>query len=1085
MSWEAETSGTASSGTASSGATLNTIKIVTASAGSGKTTTLATILKDALSGDDAHVRPEGVLATTFTNKAAAELAERTGQHLIKAGLFSAAHRLGAARMGTVNAVCGEIVREFAFELGISPEVSVIDEREAVKLLDVALSAVVKSLEPELAALSERMPDFQWSNQVQRIIDRARTNDIDDAALRDCAKRSVETFKELLPEPLPGEHDARLEQALRDFVAGARKLEDSTDATKKAINRCAKVLPLLQEKKLSWSEWAALSNLSAGKRSGAHDLAEPVREAASAHDRHPGLRADCVRSIELVFELAARALAQYDSEKRRLRVIDFVDQEVRCLELLKRDDVRERLREAIDLVLVDEFQDTSPLQLAIFLELAKIAPRSVWVGDQKQSIFGFRGTDPALMDSALEEMLTSPDPDLINDAVQAIVQREKPEVLDTSFRSRPELVDVTSALFARRFAEHGIPEERVRLKPHLTDEPAGLGANFEHWQLTLEKSSKTTLLPHCVVRGVQELLSEGAMVRDRQSGHARKMEPQDIAILCRTNNDCHTATAALESVGIPANVARTGLLSTLECAVALAGLRLFVDGQSSLARAELTRLIDFAEQPSAWLEALLSERDDSAQSALTRAVDEARTKSPDAGPVQALDLVIDALELRRLCAAWGRSAQRLGNLDALRAHAVTYAEQHASQGASPAGLVVYLRGLAGTNWLDQPLPLDHQAFGATPNAVTVMTWHRAKGLEWPVVVLSGLERTRSDDARGVRVLSERASFDLHDPLGGRWIQYWPWPYRSNSKNVPLLDRLQKHPTNNKLVEQLDAERLRLLYVGWTRARDRLVLAAQKKKFHLGTLADLHGQDGQLPEPDKSGAALWGSKPVSVRVRELEVAEAEPAGWEAGCYFDACGPVDHPLAFISPSAVLSTTAVRSTTAVVAESIELGPSLAIASGSDMQKLGEALHGYFGAKPQFDAADAFLEASQGMLDKWGTATALHAGDVVSAAERFWQWVETRWPGAEVQREYPLVMAREDGAVVRGTADLVVQTDAGFAVIDHKSFPGGKAEQEKKAASFGGQLRQYALMLEAVLGKKSLGTFIHMPVAGRIFRVE
>ena len=72
-----------------------------------------------------------------------------------------------------------------------------------------------------------------------------------------------------------------------------------------------------------------------------------------------------------------------------------------------------LAERIDLVLVDEFQDTSPIQLAIFLALAEVSPRSVWVGDQKQAIYGFRGTDPALMDAVIEQILAGAEPEVVS------------------------------------------------------------------------------------------------------------------------------------------------------------------------------------------------------------------------------------------------------------------------------------------------------------------------------------------------------------------------------------------------------------------------------------------------------------------------------------------------------------------------------------------------------------------------------------------------------------------------------------------------------------------------------------------------
>ena len=80
-------------------------------------------------------------------------------------------------------------------------------------------------------------------------------------------------------------------------------------------------------------------------------------------------------------------------KKKAGLIDFVDQEHLSLKLLERQDVRAILNEKLDIVLVDEFQDTSPIQLALFVQLAGLAPRSIWVGDQKQAIYGFRGTIP--------------------------------------------------------------------------------------------------------------------------------------------------------------------------------------------------------------------------------------------------------------------------------------------------------------------------------------------------------------------------------------------------------------------------------------------------------------------------------------------------------------------------------------------------------------------------------------------------------------------------------------------------------------------------------------------------------------------
>jgi ATP-dependent helicase/nuclease subunit A len=197
----------------------------------------------------------------------------------------------------------------------------------------------------------------------------------------------------------------------------------------------------------------------------------VREAARGHEQHPLLREDVRACITLVFELAAQAIQAYADHKRVWGLMDFIDQEVKALELLRRPEVQEILREQVDLVLVDEFQDTSPLQLDIFLALSRLAPSSVWVGDQKQAIFGFRGTDPALMDAALAALL---------ERHGASAQK----TLAHSYRSRPELVRLTSDVFAPAFKPYGIPSERVRLEPAPEIEaiPDALGPVVEIWRL---------------------------------------------------------------------------------------------------------------------------------------------------------------------------------------------------------------------------------------------------------------------------------------------------------------------------------------------------------------------------------------------------------------------------------------------------------------------------------------------------------------------------------------------------------------------------------------------------------------------------
>lgn len=399
---------------------MSRISIVSASAGSGKTFRLASELKDAITRGEA--RPEAVVATTFTVKAAAELRERVRRRLLRDGEVTAAQRLGAARMGTVNAVCGQLIRDHAFLLGLPPEQRVLDEATGKAVFHRALARVLSQAESaELGELRFRLGDLDWRQAVRKVVEQARLNGVAPGELVGHGARSTASLLALLDAPAAdgATLEADLRASVDAFVSGYDAAIDATQKTRKVLQVVdAAARRLARGAPLPWEDWARLSKIQPGVKSA--ELGAAVRAAAGAHDRHPRLRDELCRLIALVYEIAARALTAYQAVKRDLGAVDFADQESLALALLRREDVRDRLRGEVDLVLVDEFQDTSPVQLAIFLELARVAKRSVWVGDQKQAIYAFRGTDPALMDAAVETILEGAEPDR----------------LTTSYRSRP-------------------------------------------------------------------------------------------------------------------------------------------------------------------------------------------------------------------------------------------------------------------------------------------------------------------------------------------------------------------------------------------------------------------------------------------------------------------------------------------------------------------------------------------------------------------------------------------------------------------------------------------------------------------------
>ena len=1047
---------------------MKEIHVISASAGSGKTHRLVDELERALTRAEHPVRPEAVIATTFTKKAAAELRERVRERLLEHGHVGLAQRLASARIGTVHAVCSGLVTEFAFELGLPADLRTLEEDAAHAAFERALASVIDSA-TDLFDLDERMPGLDWRSHVREIVKQARSNRLDADALCRSAARSTETLLACLPAAnVDGEAIAdALSRAMTEFV-GSVPL-DTTKKTRDVRVLCEQALASLRrDGTFAWPDWVRVAKAEPAVKS--RDLFEPVRAAASAHDRHPQFRTDLRAAIAGIFGLAAKALEAYRDHKLEWGLIDFEDQERLALDLLGRPHVREILAEQVDLVLVDEFQDTSPLQLELFLALAKLAPRSVWVGDQKQAIFGFRGTDPALMDAAVA-------------AIEARTGAAAIETLGESWRSRAELVRLTSDVFAPAFSAHGIPESRVRLRPApKTLDPDALGPVVEVWRLAGANKAEVA---GALAAAVSELLLDAKVkVRDLVTGAARNPCPADIAVLCPTNSAARAVAAALEAQRVPAVLGRSGLTATPEARVVISALRLWVDGRDAFAAAELGRLVSLPHDPDAWLGQVLDAPGRPfADLAEVARIAAGRAASASAGLLASFDAAVEAVGAREICLRWGAEAQRLANLDQLRARAVRYADLCTTERATAtvAGLVDHLASLGDSGPGDDR---DEQATPAGQDAVTVSTLHRAKGLEWPVTVLFGFDEGRDPSAFGLHVESERATFSLDDPLGGRWLRYWPDPYvpassggraaRSSGSNSALHQAVNSGAEYARVERRSTSERLRLLYVGWTRARDLLVLSSKPGKLLDGGLAILKDAAGValLSEPGDDGVATWAGRRLEARVRATVATAGSPAPDEPGASYVARGPRDFPSAIVTPSSL-------SGTGALGRPERIGVATPVTAGDDATALGDACHAFFAADGDDLDEPARVAMAARLLQAFSVEGALRPEALASAGTALREWGGRRWPGATWRREWPLQHRLADGSELRGFADLVLETRDALVLLDHKCLGGSLDEALVTAASYGAQLAAYSEALERATGRSVTSRWLHLPLQG------
>ena len=1053
------------------------IRFVSAGAGSGKTYALTRILSEELAGKRA--RPSGVIATTFTRKAAAELRERVRSHLIGEGEYAMAIAMGQARIGTVNSVCGELLERFAFEAGLPTELRVLDDMRAKRLLGEAIDVAVEGRQlTELLEVARRMGleddgsrfgGEGWRDALRKLVDQARANAIEAEALRSFGDLNADQLLAHFPKPAKEDLDARLMAAIDAVLPQLRATAASRGVakTRDYLTLVEQTRRSLEEGRLAWSQWNKLAKDE--PEAGLRATVQPVADAAASYPRHRRLHEDVRSYLQLIFALAADALQAYADLKRRLGAIDFGDQERLLLGILDRPSVAQTLGEELELLMVDEFQDTSPIQLALFLKLAQFARQAVWVGDVKQAIYGFRGCDSILMKAVV-------------DALPALGGSK--DLLPHSFRSRPSLVALVNEVFGPAFS--GLKPKDVVLEPKRGELPAT--AAVEDWVLGGKNKDD---LNEALGSGIALLLERGEHIEERDTGTKRPIRLGDIAVLARSNENVKSIARTLRARSIACSTTQPGLLAQLEVVLVLACLRRLNDDGDTLATAEIVSLAD-CEEPEVWLADRLAWLEkEGASAAMWKEADgsggghpilttlaELRALTAVLSPREAVELVLARCGIARRVIQWQRDAEqarlRLANVDRLVELAVQYEDECAAsrEAATLSGLLLWLQQLAADKLDELPQP--------AVDAVHVMTHHGAKGLEWPVVVLCDLEGDVKDRLWDIEAQSQ-SGFDVSRPLHDRVLRYWPWPF-GQQKKVPVADEIEASATGQAVRAEAIEEAKRLLYVSATRARDLLVFARQAKKL-VGPWMKTVGLDARLPADGATGIALKKGGPVPFRRVVLAADTADlPLAPPIG---DLTWYEQPPVVSAKPPLTVQPSSAAGVTAMVAETVKVGARIATDDVAARDELGNAVHACIAADLAAPERPLSADEVQAILDRMGMREALDAAAMHQQLRAIRHWLGSRWPGIEPIVELPVARILGNGQRVAGRTDLVLRTSTGWIVFDHKSTPQGAAQWEEVAQKHAGQLAAYREVLAAVSGAPVDETWLVLPVAGAALRVE
>ncbi|MFZ4594888.1 MAG: UvrD-helicase domain-containing protein, partial [Verrucomicrobiaceae bacterium] len=1066
-------------------------RITTAGAGSGKTTELTNLMHQGIAAKS--VRPKAIIAATFTNAAAGELAERVRQKLYSEKLVSEARGLEESLIGTVHSICQRLITRFAFEAGLSPRVEVLDERAA----QVVVSEVIESeCTPDNVEAMERLAqrlgqwnqekNSTWKLKVKAVMNRAVENGISPTELDTMADTSARELLSLLPMRTEQDLNLLLQKALDALESELDLAVDATKATADALEIARQSSRDLYGGRLPWAGWFKLANLKPGKKS--EDAFDGLKTVAARVEEHPELHQDLADLIRLTFDIAARSLESYRRRKEERGQLDFADLEARAVDLLDHPQVQEVIHDEFDLLLVDEFQDTSPMQLALFLKLANLVRvKSIWVGDMKQAIYGFRGSDPELMSGVLR------------------ILRERGGVnppLGQSYRTRPELCEWFNSLFAPAFeSSHGLPNAEVKLAPARTDDTQ-LPVPLAVWVASSGQFNKSDGKPksptnsqasHAIAEGIQEMLGSPIQIQNKDTKLLRPLRKRDVVVLCRTNTTADDIAGALADRGIPVTRESSGLLATPEASFALACLKRLADPEDTLASATIIALSrgDMVEH---WLQDRLEwlanpdnksgqwgMEGDAANNTLV-ALENARGAVRSASPREILDEALTVGNVLGVVTAWGpgeaRAAQRRANVEALRGLAAEY-ESLCASAREPATVAGFLLSI---NNLDaDPIAVD-----ANADAIQVFTYHGAKGLEWPVVICAELNKEPRLRLWNEVSVMDQEDFNPLDPLHGRRLRFWPWPFGQGGTDCALAQNGRQSAIGQQAEKAALREELRLLYVGFTRARDQLILATRERSepsWPQGVLGNgfANGLKAVIEAPDNIALFLATQTAKKIIVPpETPVRPDAPAA-ELHWFPE---PVEHQTkapAHCLPSSVAPIAGAR-----VSQELSVGRRLPVRARCEDVDLGNGVHAVFAAVLQNESFDSacFADRAQELLNVHGLAACVNGAEVVRAAENLRTLLRDQFGAHAFEVELPFGHAQTDGTWVKGFVDFAAETPKGWIIVDHKSYQGNAEQCKTKALEYSGQLQHYRDALIAG-GRIVHSQWIYFPIAGLLLRVE
>jgi ATP-dependent helicase/nuclease subunit A len=753
---------------------------VSAGAGTGKTAVLVERVVRAVC--DRGLDVDSILVITYTRRAAGELRTRIRAALAERGRHDLARRLDGAWISTIHGFCARLLKAYPLAAGLDPRFRELDEAQA---------AVLRS-----EAFRDALAEFCAGDEPQRL-ELLATYGSD--RLRRMLTSVYETLRaagreldlEVATRPELGERVEELRAAAASLVSGP----DATDAQRRTA---AELLELLDRDRRP----DRLMSLGGFKARG--DRAAAYTEALAAVEQ-AALDEAAARDRALLQELLTLFAVRYAAAKARESALDFEDLQLEARELLRsRPELREREQARFRSILVDEFQDTNRLQTEIVDLLRTPETELFFVGDEFQSIYGFRHAE-----------------------VQVFRERREaaaqPLSLTLNYRSRPEVLAAVNELFG---ADFGGEFQELAAAVEFPDPVFGHPVEL----LVTEKESYQDSGVHwrrgearAVARRVRELVDGGVAT------------PGEIVLLFAAGTDAEWYEDELRRAGLPTYRATgKGYFGQQQVVDLLMYVRLLQNryddtalaavlaapfvGVSNDALALLRRVASRRPLFSGLEHSLppgLAERDERLMRAFRQRYDRLVEAMPRLSLERLCEQIVAEHDYDLAVLAQWDGRRRYANMRKLARLARSYEEL---RGPDVEGFVRFVAEQEAVGARE----LEAVAEEEGADAVRLLTIHAAKGLEFKVVIVAdaGRDRVPPSPDEILALPDGRFGFRVADPVTAK---------RRGAFDYEAVKEARQ--------EAERAERLRLYYVAMTRAKERLIVSGS---------VDL-GSEREVPTP----------------------------------------------------------------------------------------------------------------------------------------------------------------------------------------------------------------------------------------------